>query len=326
MSGWRIYMLVCVLLVSVPSDQARGELELVDAVVATVDKEVILYSEIISAIESELKNIQTTSSSQSEYDRRTDELIRDSLEEAIESKILLREARKFSIEVGDDDVEARIDSLRSKYDSDEEFMAALRDVGESLSDLRERTRKQSMALYFADSKLRSLDEEIVVSEDSILQYYQENREEFEFPVRVRVRHIFLRVPESTEEREVALARLEVLRKEIEEGADFEELAKLHSQAPGAEEGGIIGWQRRGDLEYALDEVAFILQEGETSKVIEWRFGVTLLKVDEREEAGITPFEEVRLFIEKEIRAALAEERYQIWLGDLRKRSRVRIFL
>lgn len=326
MNGSRIRMLVCALLFAAASIQAPGELELVDAVVATVDKEVILYSEIISAIGSELKNIRNSSSSQGEYDRRTDKLVRESLEKAIESKILLREARKFSVQVDDEEVESRIDSLRGNYDNEEEFMAALRDVGESLSDLRERTRKQSMAQILAASKLRSLEDEIVVSEDSILQYYQDNRKEFESPERVRIRQIFLLARESTDERSIALARLEALREEIEAGADFEDMARLHSQAPGAEEGGIIGWQQRYDLVPILDEAAFSLQEGGTSRVLESPRGVHLLRVDEREEAGVAPFEQVRLSIEPRIRADLAKDRYEKWLGDLRKRSSVRIFL
>ncbi len=326
MTGSRIGTLICAFLLTAVSNQAQGELELVDEVVATVDKEVILYSEIVSVIGSELKNIQETSTTQSDYDRRTNILIRDALEEAIESRILLDEARKLSVQVPDEDVEERISELRDSYDNEEEFLAALRDAGESLSDLREKTRNQIMARYSAQSKLMALEEEIVVSEDSILQYYQDNMDEYERPERVRVRQIFLLSRPSTDERERALARLEELRIEIEAGADFAELAKLHSQAPGADKGGIIGWQERGDLVPVLDEPAFSLQVGVTSEVLQTAGGVHLLRVDEHQEVSHATFEEVRLTIEPEIRTKLAEDRYYKWLGDLRGRSRVRIFL
>jgi len=326
MIGSRISIFFAAFLLIAVSIQARGELELVDTVVATVNKEVILYSEIVSVIGSELKIIQETSTTQGEYDRRTNELIRDALEEAIESRILLGEARKLSVQVADEEVEERISKLRDSYDNEEEFMAALREAGESLSDLREKTRKQFMALKLANEKLRLLEEEIVVSEDSILRYYQDNIEEYERPERVRVRQIFILSRASTDERDRALARLEELRIEIEAGADFADLAKLHSQAPGAEEGGIIGWQERGDLVPALDEPAFSLQEGVTSEVLETAGGVHLLRVDERQEASYATFEEVRLMIEPRILAELAEDRYDKWLGDLRRRSSVRIFL
>ena len=300
--------------------------ELVDAVVATVDKDVILYSEILAVIGSELDNIRGLATSQREYDRRADELIEETLEEAIESKILLRQARKFAVEVSDEEIEERIDSLRAQYDSEEEFMADLQEVGESLSDFRERTRKQIMSQRLAYSKLRTIESEVVVSEADILEYYEENGQQFEREERVRMRQIFLRVTEDSEERAKARARLEVLREQIEAGADFESLAKIHSQTSGAEDGGIIGWQKRGDLVLALEEAVFALEAGGTSQVVETKFGVHLLRVDVREAAGVIPLEEVRLRIEPQIRARAAEERYETWLADLRKRSRVRIFL
>lgn len=308
---------------SLATATVTAETALVDAVVATVDKEVILYSEIVIAVQSELERIQNTVTSQSEIERLTDILIRDTLEEAIESKILYREARKLPIPELDEWVEEQIDSVRSSYDSEEEFIATA--AGGSLSDLRERIRKQRMAQILAVSKLSRLAEEIIVSEEEILQYYEDHEEDYVSPERVRIRRIFLLAGEDPEERASARARLQTLREEIDADAKFEELAKRHSQGPDAELGGLVGWQQRGDLSPALDKAAFTLPEGGTSGVIETRGGVLLLRVDKREEQSLTPLAEVRLLIEPQIRANEAEKRYEKWLADLRKRSRVRIF-
>lgn len=316
---------VLISVLSLATATVTADTQLVDAVVATVDKEVILYSEILNVIGSELNSIQNAPISQSEKDRRADKLIRDALEEAIGSKILYREAWKLSVPVTDENVEARVDSLRSGFDSEEEFMAAVQAMGESLSDYRERTRKLLMAQILAASRLNMFEEEIIVSEEEILQYYEDHKEDYISPERVRVRRIFLLAGKDAEERALARARLQTLRDEIDAGAEFEELAKRHSQGPDAELGGLVGWQQRGDLAPALDEAAFTLPEGGTSGVIETRGGVLLLRVDEREEQSLTPLEEVRLLIEPVIRADAAEERYKKWLGDLRSRSRVRIF-
>lgn len=322
MRGFYVSALISVL--SLGAASVTADNVLVDAVIATVDKEVILYSEIVIVVSTELENIRNTATSQSDYDRRADELIRDYLEEAIESKILLREARKFPIEVTDEWVEKQIDSIRSNYGSEEEFITQA--AGGSLSDLREWIRKQRMAQILASTKLRLLGEEIIVSEGDILQYYEDHKQDYERPERVRVRRIFLLASQETEERAKARARLERFREEIEAGAEFEELAKRHSQGPDAELGGLVGWQQRGDLKPALDEAVFSLPIGGTSDVIETLGGVLLLRVDERQEQSHKPLEEVRLEIEPEIRAQAAQKRYQKWLDDLRKRSRVRIFL
>lgn len=303
--------------------------ELIDAVVATVDKEVILYSDLLVAIGEELDNLQRSVSSQQEYNRRADQLLRDALEQAIENRLLLREARKYP-EIADT-VENRLEEVmeqaRERFDTQEEFVEAVRGVAGSVSEFREQQRRQLLAQGMSATRLASFENQVVVSDEEIAQYYQDHKDEFERPERIFIRQIFLRVPEDDQAaREQARAKLELLHEEIEAGADFADLAKLHSEALGAEQGGVMGWQQRGDLILPLEEAAFALPEGGVSDVIETRGGLHLLKVDEREEAGRAPLEDVRLEIEPILREKAAQERFETWLNDLRKRSRVRVFL
>jgi parvulin-like peptidyl-prolyl isomerase len=178
----------------------------------------------------------------------------------------------------------------------------------------------------AYARRQSFEDEIVISDEEIQEYYQENIDEFSTPEEVFVRQIFLRGRPGSEERQDAVATLQELRAAIAGGESFEDFAAEYSQAPGAEEGGVIGWQQRGDLVLALESAAFALEPGEVSQIVETPFGVHLLKVDERREAGVATLDDVRLEIEPRLRNAAADKRYQTWLNDLRKRSRVRIFL
>jgi parvulin-like peptidyl-prolyl isomerase len=141
-----------------------------------------------------------------------------------------------------------------------------------------------------------------------------------------VRQIFLASAPGTPQRREAIERLRALRSDIEGGASFEELARDVSQAPGAQEGGIIGWVARGDLVAALEDAVFALQPGEVSGVVESANGAHLLKVDERQEAGSATFEDVRTDIEPVIRARKRDAVFGQWMDDLRERSRVRVFL
>ena len=76
----------------------------------------------------------------------------------------------------------------------------------------------------------------------------------------------------------------------------------------------------------MDSAAFALPAGGLSEVIDSDLGVHLLKVDKHEEAGSKNVAEVRLDIEKKLRQEAAKKKYDTWISDLRKRSRVRIFL
>ena len=86
---------------------------------------------------------------------------------------------------------------------------------------------------------------------------------------------------------------------------------------GAGVGGLVG---------QLDEAAFTLAEGEVSEVIESNQGFHLLKVDKKEAAGEATLDDVRAIIEPELRRAAAAEKFKKWMADLRKRSRVQLFI
>ena len=124
---------------------------------------------------------------------------------------------------------------------------------------------------------------------------------------------------------MARAQLENLREELEAGADFAELAGAHSELF-PDNGGSMGRQSLDSFVPELSAIIAYLEEGEVSEVIETQFGVQLLMLDERQEAGTLPLEEVRIEIEPILRTEEAEKRYVKWLKDLRRSSRVRVFI
>ncbi len=298
--------------------------EPVDAVLATVDKEVVLYSELMSEIGEEVQKLRQSSSSAEQFEKAADELIRQALEESINSRLLVREAKKIpQLEVTDKELDVYMEDTRKRFDTPEDFVKA---VGGSVSDFRERKRQQFMAQRMSVSKMDSFESQVVISEDEIAPYYQKHAADYDKPERVFLRQIFLRAQGDEAERVQARAKLQSLRDEITAGTAFADLAKLHSQGPEAAEGGAIGWQQPGDLVEPLNTAAFALPAEGLSEVIDSQFGVHLLKVDKHEQAGTATLNEVRLDIEKILRQNAAKKKYDIWLADLRKRSRVRIFL
>lgn len=299
--------------------------ELVDGILASVGNEVILLSDIQAEMQPQIQMLREEGLDQEQFSRRVNELVRETLEQAINSKILLREALLLGIEVDDDRIEQRIEEMRESFPTDEEFMDELAAAGESLSDFRERIRKQFLSQIMAGSKLQEIEERIVVSQQELTDYYEENKDEYFQAERVFIRQIFLRA-RTDEDRAKARARLEQLKAEIESGADFADLARAHSEMLGAADGGVVGWHRRGELVAQLEDAAFALPEGGVSHVLETPGGVTLLKVDERIEAKTPTLEELRSVVEREIRDEKAQVAYEKWLNDLRRRSEVRVFL
>ncbi|MFP4500603.1 MAG: peptidylprolyl isomerase [Candidatus Hydrogenedentota bacterium] len=300
--------------------------ETLDQIVATVDDEVILYSDLIGEVQPLLQDLNMNAPDRTTYKSERDQLLREALTQAIDRKILYREAVLAGLQIEDEAVEDRVEQVMENYESPAAFRRSLEEAGETMSDFREGLRKQIIAISMGVRKRRQFEERIVISEAEARQYFEDHRAEFERPERVKVRRIFLSAGEDEDERDTVRARLEALAQEARLGADFAELARAHSEGPDAEEGGLVGWVTRGDLVAALEEEVFSLDTGAISGIVETEWGFHLLKVEQHEEAGMASFEEARSEIEPKLRAEYANEKYQQWLAELRKRRRVRTLL
>ncbi len=305
-----------------PSVQA----ETLDRIVAVVDKEPILQSEIIAEIRPALNGLQRSASSEAAFDAAAEKLMNDAVDQAIDAKILLREALIAGIKVNDEDIERRVQAERAQYPTAEAFQKEVEAAGLTLSEYRENLKKMILASRMANEKRRQFEAEVEVTESDVAQYFQDHASEFSRPERIRARQIFLSAPADAAKRAVVRARVEKLAEELKAGASFGDLAIAHSEAPGAKEGGVIGWVAKGDLVDALDDALWALPEGGVSGVVETDTGFSLLKAEKREAAGQATLDDVRKDIEPKLRETAASAKFAKWLNEQRKRSRVQKFL
>ncbi|MBM7114969.1 peptidylprolyl isomerase [Archangium primigenium] len=133
-------------------------------------------------------------------------------------------------------------------------------------------------------------------EKEIKEYYETNRFLYQQPERIRARQILVKLaPEATpEQKSQALARAQALRQELEGGKDFATVASASSEDPGTKaSGGDLGWVERGNWDPALANAAFALEAGKVTEPVETRFGVHLVKVEEKKPAQDRTLEQVQ---------------------------------
>ena len=282
-------LVVVVALAGVPVSQG----ELVDQILATVDTEAILQSEIMMEIAPRLAELQSTAADAASFQKAADALMGEALEQAIDAKLLLREALRAGIEIEEKRIDEQLAEFKKLYDSPEQFTKELEAAGETLGDLRVRIRKQSMARAMAVRKQGEFEKQVVVSESDLAQYFEDHKDEFARPERVRVSQIFLPATGGADERAVVKARMDEILSELKQGGDFAAVAKAYSKGPEAQQGGAIGWVARGDLVQSLEEAAFGVPAAGISDVLESPGGYHILRVDERQEAGQATLEDVR---------------------------------
>ena len=141
----------------------------------------------------------------------------------------------------------------------------------------------------------------------------------------RARHILVRTSEVVSESD-AQRRLADLRERIVTGgADFGELARLHSADGSASRGGDLDWVLPGDTVPDFERVMNSLKPGEVSQPVKTPFGWHLIQVTERRAAGLTP-ERRRMQARAALKERKADDAYQDWLRLLRDRTYVEMRL
>lgn len=134
----------------------------------------------------------------------------------------------------------------------------------------------------------------------------------------RGRHILIRNKDGLSNEE-ASSRLQRLRERIVGGADFAELAKVHSDDPSSAKGGDLGWMSPGDTVPEFERVMNQLRENELSQPFQSPFGWHILQVQERRSEGLSE-ERKRAVARNAIRGRKADEAYTDWLRQTRDRA------
>ena len=140
----------------------------------------------------------------------------------------------------------------------------------------------------------------------------------------RARHILIRPKEGVTDDD-ARERLARLRERIIGGADFAELAKVHSDDPSATKGGELGWLSPGDTVPEFERVMNQLRDKEISAPVQTQFGWHLMQVEERRTEGVSE-ERRRATARNVIRLRKTDEAVDDWLRQARDRAFVELKL
>ncbi|HEY1493285.1 MAG TPA: peptidyl-prolyl cis-trans isomerase [Candidatus Solibacter sp.] len=135
-----------------------------------------------------------------------------------------------------------------------------------------------------------------ITDADLQRVYDQNKEAFRTPERVKARHILLKTQGKPASEEAAIkAKGESLLKQIKAGGDFAKLAKENSEDPGsAANGGDLGdWITHGQMVPEFDKAIFALKPGETSDLVKTQYGYHIVQTLARQDAGMRTFAEVK---------------------------------
>ncbi len=237
------------------------------------------------------------------------------LEGMINEELLYQEAQEKNISASESEVGEQIQQYKGQY-GDEGFAQALSNAGMNEDQLRSEISRSLTIQKLLEEEVTS---GIEVTDQEVREFYEENTQMFEESQSVKASHILIdtRDAETEEAKQEARARAEELLEQVEGGADFAELAREHSEGPSAQNGGSLPQFSRGEMVPPFEEAAFALEPGETSDVVETRFGFHIIRVEEKSAGGTTPYEEVKPQIAQYLEQQKQQEAVQAYLDELK---------
>lgn len=316
--------LVILIIASLISPSAFAKEELVDRIVAAVNDEVITQSELDALFRPVAEQFKGVYQGQELIEKLT-EARGKLLSQLIEDKLVLIEAKNLGIEATEQEVNERLDELKSQFPNEEAFRKALEDQQVTLSSLKKRLADQVVIQKLHYIEIR---QKIIVSPAEVKDYYDAHPDQFQEKEKAEVWSITIRKSEDTIRRgmtdEAAKKKAEAALKELKAGKDFAEIARKESSDSHAANGGLIGNVGKGDMISKIDDVIFKLEPGQFSDLLETEQAYHIFKIESRQPEKKLTLEEAKDQISDFLFRQKASTRFKDWMQQLRKKAYISI--
>jgi len=296
--------------------------EICNRVVAQVNNDVITLYELDNKIK-ELTGYDSGELKMKD-EKKYIETRRKVLDLLVDEKIAFEKIREMGIEVTPGEIDEAIERIKeSNQFTQEDLIARLKKQEVSFESYREEIKRQLERNRLINYEVKS---KIVIREEEIKDYYSKNKDKFSIIAEVHLATIFLKQedPSNQEETVALLRKAEEIVLRLKKGEDFGKMAREFSQGPGAEEGGDLGLFKTAQLDPELLKVLKGMSTGDVTRPIIRQAGIQIVKLLEKQDSGVKPFEEVRDAIFEILYKEEIDKRYSSWIKGLREKAYTKI--
>lgn len=216
-----------------------------DRVVAIVDEDVVLESELNDRLQAVLSRLK---GQYAQNQLPEEEVLRKQvLEQLIVERIELGLAKRYEIKVEEPEIDQAIDRIRDKSKMTNEQLAAdLKRQGLSISGLRNQIRDEMTINHLQQGVVSN---RIKISPQEIDNFLASSDGKFATSPDYHIGHILIAVPSSADADTIAAAEKKAkdIHQKLVSGADFAQTAIANSNDQAALQGGDIGWRKLAQL-------------------------------------------------------------------------------
>jgi len=254
-----------------------------DAIAAMVNDEPVLASDVEEQLFLFLQRAQVQPDSS-----QVDTLRRQVLDQLIDEKLVLAEAKKQNLTVPAGEVQKQVEGAiadaKQRYGGEQGFREQLARENTTEARLRER--------YKGDLERQMLEQQVVkkmfpkrtVTQADAEAYFKTHKDKFpKVPPQLHLQVIQITPSADSAALKEGKVKIDAIRKRILAGEKFAKVAAEASDDPGtAKSGGDLGFFRRGQMEPTVEDAAFGQANGKVSQPLKTPYGWHLIETMERD--------------------------------------------
>jgi len=291
--------------------------DVVEEVYAVVNDEAITGSELRKFEMEMMRSLQAELEGE-KLEQAMREVKKELLNRFIEQKLLLSKIKEKNYDV-DADVETILQEIKKQNNiaSDEDLKSALAREGIEFADWKEMWKERRKQERLIGEEVGS---KIKIDNPQIMEYYRKNAAQFTVPAELTLNCIYLnKNADNTRPQE----KMDLVSAELKPGL-FAEVAKKHSELPGAAESIALGKFKKGELDKNLEAAALLLKKDDYSGWIETATGWYIIQLVEFSEDKLREVKDVREEIIQTLRAAEQQVKVKDYIEQLKKESYIKI--
>jgi peptidyl-prolyl cis-trans isomerase C len=241
--------------------------------------------------------------------QEVEKLKEELLNQLIDKKLLLQEAKRDGIQVSREEMTSVIEQMKGDY-TEKEFYRLLKNSGLTPERWKQEVREGLLIDKLIDTTLAN---RLNISEEEITAYYQKNRVQFEKKEEVRARQIVVATEEEAQN----------IQQQLLNGVDFVKLAIEKSMSPDKANGGDLGYFTKDQMPEEFD-IVFTLKVNAISPVTKSPYGYHIFKVEDKRPPRLQSLEEVRETIYQHLAREREDQLRSKWIKELRSKADIQI--
>ena len=301
-----------------------------DKTIVTVDGKIVGEQELGKRVAQAMRSLGNRMASlPPQYAAQMQKQVRQQvLENLVAEKLLDEQVTAAKIQITDADVEAEINKSGDQQTPPitvADFKARVEAQGGNFEEVKNEFRKGMGYRKLMEAQLA---DKVKVSDEDVKKYYDEHPKEFEVQEQVRASHILVSTQpkdpntDPNQLKVTAKAKAETLLKQVKDGGDFAAIAKESSDCPSKTKGGDLGFFSRGMMVKPFEDAAFAMKVGETSDIVETKFGYHIIKVTEHKDASVTSFDDAKAGISEKLTGEKRTAATKQYIQSLKDKAKI----